>query len=77
MIYTEYQQFRYRPHYPLVLPAGARAHLNADVYRLCVSIEGEGWSARLLNALAALEFGKSQKDWFISHIRTEALLRRR
>jgi len=37
------------------------ACLNSDVYRLTVSVEGEGWTAQLLNGLAALEFGESQQ----------------
>jgi hypothetical protein len=39
---------------------GAGACLNSDVYRLSVTVEGKGWTARLLNALAAVEFGKSR-----------------
>ena len=35
-------------------------HLNRDVYRLSVSVQGTGWSAQLLNALAAAQFGDSQ-----------------
>ena len=31
-----------------------------DIYRLSVSIEGEGWSAHLANELAAVEYGKPQ-----------------
>jgi M6 family metalloprotease-like protein len=41
-------------------PAEASPYLNSDVYRLSVSTEGEGWTARLLNGLAAIEFGASQ-----------------
>ena len=40
--------------------AGAGAPLDSDVYRLSVSVEGKGWSARLLNALAAVKAGESQ-----------------
>lgn len=40
--------------------ASAGAYLNSDVYRLSVTVEGKGWSARLLNALAAVEFGRSR-----------------
>lgn len=46
---------------PALHPEDATAYLNSDVYRLSVSIEGEGWSAQLLNALAAVESGKSQQ----------------
>jgi len=40
--------------------AGAGAAFDADVYRLSVSVEGEGWSARLLNALAAVKAGGTE-----------------
>lgn len=40
--------------------AGAGQAFDADVYRLAVSVEGAGWSARLLNALAAVRAGASQ-----------------
>ena len=40
--------------------AGHRAHLNSDVYRLSVSIEGKGWTAQLLNGLAAVKAGGSK-----------------
>ena len=46
---------------PAAHSAGADVSLNSDVYRLSVTIEGKGWSARLLNALAAVEFGKSRQ----------------
>jgi M6 family metalloprotease-like protein len=42
-------------------PSDAALYLNSDVYRLSVSVKGAGWSARLLNALAAVEFGGSQQ----------------
>ncbi len=45
---------------PTLHPSDANAHLESDIYRLAVSIDGEGWSAQLLNALAAVEFGGSQ-----------------
>jgi hypothetical protein len=41
-------------------PADAGAYLNSDVYRLSVSVEGQGWSAQLLNGLAAVKIGGSQ-----------------
>lgn len=34
-------------------------YLDSDIYRLSVTVEGHGWSAQLLNALAALKFGDS------------------
>jgi hypothetical protein len=40
-------------------PQDARAWLNSDVYRLSVRVEGEGWSARMPNALATVPFGQS------------------
>ena len=39
--------------------AGAGQALDADVYRLSVSVEGRGWTARLLNELAAVRPGAS------------------
>jgi len=45
---------------PNVHPVDGSAYINSDVYRLTVSVEGEGWTARLLNGLAAVEFGGSQ-----------------
>ncbi len=42
-------------------PSDAGVYLNSDVYRLSVSVEGEGWSAQLLNGLAAVKIGKSQQ----------------
>jgi len=44
-----------------VHPVDVNAFLNFDVYRLTVSVEGEGWTATLLNGLAAVEFGESQQ----------------
>jgi M6 family metalloprotease-like protein len=46
--------------------SGTHAHdvsafVASDIYRLSVSVEGAGWSARLLNALAAVPFGQSQE----------------
>jgi M6 family metalloprotease-like protein len=40
--------------------AGAGAPFDSDVYRLSVSVEGKGWTARLLSALAAVKSGGSQ-----------------
>lgn len=40
-------------------PDDARAHLGSDLYRLSASVDGDGWSVRLLNALAAVEAGAS------------------
>ncbi|MFC2168126.1 peptidase M6 [Acidobacteriota bacterium] len=53
---------------PLLHPVDVNAYLNSDVYRLTVSVEGEGWSAQLLNGLAAVEFGGSkQVEVYVSH----------
>jgi M6 family metalloprotease-like protein len=38
-------------------PSGSGTFLSSDVYRLSVSIEGKGWSARLPNGLAAVQAG--------------------
>jgi hypothetical protein len=35
------------------------AFVNGDVYRLAVSVDGQGWSVQLQNALAAVRFGES------------------
>jgi M6 family metalloprotease-like protein len=40
--------------------AGHSTHLNSDVYRISMSIEGKGWTAQLLNGLAAVKAGGSQ-----------------
>ena len=42
-------------------PQDARAFLGSDVFRLSVSVEGDGWTARLLNGLAAVEAGGSRR----------------
>ena len=51
-------------------PAGTEAGsaFGSDVYRLSASVEGQGWSARLLNALAAVKAGgESPITVFIVH----------
>lgn len=45
---------------PTYHPSDAIPYLNSDVYRLSVSVEGEGWSAKLLNSLAAIKAEYSQ-----------------
>ena len=53
---------------PEVHPTDVGPYVNSDVYRLSVSVEGEEWTAQLLNALAAVEFGGSQKvTVYVSH----------
>jgi hypothetical protein len=45
---------------PALHPDDATPFLGSDLYRLSVTVEGEGWSARLLNGLAAVEAGEAQ-----------------
>jgi len=40
--------------------SGAGAPFDADIYRLSVSVDGSGWTARLLNGLAAVRAGASE-----------------
>jgi len=40
-------------------PSGRISALGSDIYRLSVVVEGEGWTARIRNALVALEAGAS------------------
>jgi hypothetical protein len=44
-----------------VHPRDASAYTGTDVYRLSVSVEGQGWAAQLQNVLAAVPFGESQQ----------------
>jgi M6 family metalloprotease-like protein len=37
-----------------------RPHLDSDIYRLSVAVEGAGWTAQLLNELAAVPFGGAE-----------------
>ena len=37
----------------------AGSHFGSDVYRLSVSVEGQGWTSRLLNTLIAVKAGSS------------------
>ena len=41
-------------------PQGGGARFDCDVYRLSVSVDGQGWTAQLLNDLAAVEAGGSR-----------------
>jgi len=41
-------------------PSGNGAFLNSDVYRLSVSIDGKGWTAAVLNTLAAVGPGQTK-----------------
>lgn len=45
---------------PALHPSDATAYLNSDVYRVSISVDGTGWTAKLLNGLAAVEAGHSQ-----------------
>lgn len=38
-------------------PQDASEYIGSDIYRLSVAVEGQGWSAGLQNALAAVPFG--------------------
>ncbi len=38
----------------------AGPYLNADVYRISASVEGQGWTVELPNALAVADFGKAR-----------------
>ncbi len=41
-------------------PQDAALFLDSDIYRMSVSVEGQGWTAQLRNALAAVKFGDTQ-----------------
>lgn len=42
--------------------------LNYDIFRLTINVEGEGWDAQLLNSLASMKPGDSEKiSVYISH----------
>lgn len=45
---------------PSIHPPEAGPYLDSDIFRLTARTEGEGWTARLLNGLAALKPGRSQ-----------------
>ena len=45
---------------PELHPSEAEAYLQSDIYRLSLEVEGEGWTARLMNGLAAVELGGSR-----------------
>jgi len=54
-------------------PTDSRRYLQNDVYRLAVSVEGQGWAAQLQNVLAAVPFGGSQQiPVFVSHSTDES-----
>jgi len=42
-------------------PSDITAHADYDLYRLSLKVEGKGWKAKLLNSLAAVEFGKEKE----------------
>jgi M6 family metalloprotease-like protein len=46
---------------PALHPQDASPHVTSDVYRVSLTIEGEGWAADLPNALLALKPGESAK----------------
>jgi len=45
---------------PALHPQDANAWLAGDIYRVTVSVEGEGWSARLVNELSAAGAGEAR-----------------
>jgi hypothetical protein len=54
-------------------PTNASAYVDYDVFRLSVAVEGDGWSAALQNALAAVKFGATdQVEVFLSRSPTSA-----
>jgi hypothetical protein len=46
---------------PRLHPQDVTPYLRSDIYRLAVTAEGSGWSAKMLNALAAVEAGGAQE----------------
>ncbi|MGC8891812.1 MAG: hypothetical protein ACP5P6_04320 [Candidatus Saccharicenans sp.] len=42
-------------------PSALAQHFDYDLYRLEASVEGKGWQAKLLNALAAVPFGQEKE----------------
>ena len=53
---------------PSLHPQDVTPWLNSDIYRLSVSVQGEGWKAQLQNDLVAVKFGDSKSiAIFISH----------
>jgi M6 family metalloprotease-like protein len=42
-------------------PSDVSRHLNYDLYRLSLTVEGKSWKVALPNALAAVEFGKEKE----------------
>ena len=47
---------------PALHPQDATSFLTSDVYRLSAAATGNGWSAKLLNALTAVKFGETTKS---------------
>ena len=46
---------------PALHPQDSTAFLTSDVYRLSATATGTGWTAKILNALAAAKFGETVK----------------
>ncbi|RFT16485.1 MAG: hypothetical protein OP8BY_1663 [Candidatus Saccharicenans subterraneus] len=46
---------------PTLHPSDVSRHLNQDLYRLSLAIDGKGWEAKLPNALVALPFGQEKE----------------
>ncbi len=54
-------------------PSDATPYLANDIYRLNVTVDGDGWSAALVNALAALKVGATQEiPVYVAHASTSA-----
>ena len=53
---------------PALHPGDVSAWLNSDIYRLSLTVTGQGWSADLTNELTAVAFGESVKiPVYVSH----------
>lgn len=49
-------------------PQDTTPYLTSDIYRLSVSVDAQGWSAQVQNALAAVKFGESKTlQAFVTH----------
>ena len=46
---------------PAVHPSVVTGLVNQDLYRLSLSVEGEGWQAKLANSLVAVPFGREKE----------------
>jgi len=46
---------------PALHPSDVTGDINQDLYRLNISVEGEGWQAKLPNELVAVPFGQEKE----------------